>query len=104
MRMPSGSVRPGVSPAAPGGRPAGVWPRAGMVSVGMCSSHIAVCTQHEIRAWSTEGGRVTQVGEGHETAADADGPVMTFGTPTVGEVLADRYQLEEHVNNDSAGR
>ncbi|WP_203812800.1 protein kinase family protein [Paractinoplanes tereljensis] len=56
------------------------------------------------RARSTEGGRVTQVGEGHETAADADGPVMTFGAPTVGEILAERYQLEEHVNNDSAGR
>jgi hypothetical protein len=55
-------------------------------------------------ACSTEGGRVTQVGEGHETAADADGPVMTFGAPTVGEILAERYQLEEHVNNDSAGR
>jgi hypothetical protein len=47
---------------------------------------------------------VTQVGEGHETAAEADGPVMTFGTPAVGEILAERYQLEEHVNNDSAGR
>jgi hypothetical protein len=47
---------------------------------------------------------VTQVGEGHETAADADGPVMTFGAPTVGEVLAERYQLELHVNDDSAGR
>jgi hypothetical protein len=47
---------------------------------------------------------VTQVGEGHETTADADGPVMTFGAPTVGEILAERYQLEEHVNNDSAGR
>jgi hypothetical protein len=47
---------------------------------------------------------VTQVGEGHETAADADGPVMTFGAPTVGEVLAERYQLEAHVNDDSAGR
>jgi hypothetical protein len=47
---------------------------------------------------------VTQVGEGHETAADADGPVMTFGAPTVGEILAERYQLEQHVNNDSAGR
>ncbi|WP_250031858.1 protein kinase family protein [Paractinoplanes maris] len=47
---------------------------------------------------------MTQVGEGHETAADADGPVMTFGAPTVGEVLAERYQLEEHVNDDSAGR
>jgi eukaryotic-like serine/threonine-protein kinase len=47
---------------------------------------------------------VTQVGEGHETAADADGPVMTFGAPTAGEILAERYQLEEHVNDDSAGR
>jgi hypothetical protein len=47
---------------------------------------------------------VTQVGEGHETAADADGPVMTFGAPTAGEILAERYQLEAHVNNDSAGR
>ena len=47
---------------------------------------------------------MTQVGEGHETAADADGPVMTFGAPTAGEVLAERYQLEAHVNDDSAGR
>ena len=47
---------------------------------------------------------MTQVGEGHETAADDAGPVMTFGAPTVGEILAERYQLEEHVNNDSAGR
>ncbi|MEU8816373.1 protein kinase family protein [Actinoplanes sp. NPDC048796] len=47
---------------------------------------------------------MTQVGEGHETAADADGPVMTFGAPAAGEVLAERYRLEEHVNNDSAGR
>jgi tRNA A-37 threonylcarbamoyl transferase component Bud32 len=47
---------------------------------------------------------VTQVGEGHETAADEGGPVLTFGAPTAGEVLAERYQLEEHVNNDSAGR
>jgi hypothetical protein len=47
---------------------------------------------------------VTQVGEGHETAADEAGPVMTFGAPAVGEILAERYQLQEHVNNDSAGR
>ena len=47
---------------------------------------------------------MTQVGEGHETAADEAGPVLTFGAPTAGEVLAERYQLEEHVNNDSAGR
>src|ERR1044072_1838675 len=53
---------------------------------------------------TTEGGRVTQVGEGRETAADEAGPVMTFGAPTVGEILAERYQLEEHVNDDSAGR
>ena len=47
---------------------------------------------------------MTQVGEGQETAAEMAGPVMTFGAPTVGEILAERYQLEEHVNNDSAGR
>lgn len=47
---------------------------------------------------------MTQVGEGHGTAADEAGPVMTFGAPTVGEILAERYQLEEHVNDDSAGR
>jgi eukaryotic-like serine/threonine-protein kinase len=47
---------------------------------------------------------VTQVGEGRETSADEAAPVMTFGAPTVGEILADRYQLEAHVNDDSAGR
>ncbi|GLY08555.1 MULTISPECIES: protein kinase family protein [Actinoplanes] len=47
---------------------------------------------------------MTQVGEGHETAADEGGPVLTFGAPTVGEILAERYQLEDHVNDDSAGR
>jgi hypothetical protein len=51
-----------------------------------------------------EGGLVTQVGEGHETAADEAGPVLTFGAPSAGEILAERYQLEQHVNNDSAGR
>src|SRR5262245_17433323 len=29
---------------------------------------------------------------------------MTLGAPTAGEILAERYQLEEHVNDDSAGR
>ncbi|GAA2680311.1 MULTISPECIES: protein kinase family protein [Actinoplanes] len=47
---------------------------------------------------------MTQVGEGHETAADEAGPVLTFGAPSAGEILAERYQLEQHVNNDSAGR
>src|SRR5689334_25232815 len=75
-----------------------------MVGVGMCSVHVVHRTSTTHRAWSTEGGRVTQVGEGHETAADADGPVMTFGAPTVGEILAERYELQEHVNDDSAGR
>ncbi|MGC5018845.1 protein kinase family protein [Micromonospora sp. DT47] len=51
----------------------------------------------------TEGGRVTQVGEGQEAEETAP-PVMTFGAPTAGEVLADRYELVEHINNDSAGR
>ncbi|WP_434742214.1 protein kinase family protein [Micromonospora sp. SH-82] len=51
----------------------------------------------------TEGGRVTQVGEGRETAGNTP-PVATFGAPTAGEILAERYELVEHINNDSAGR
>jgi hypothetical protein len=51
----------------------------------------------------TEGGRVTQVGEGQEAEETAP-PVMTFGAPTAGEILAERYELVEHINNDSAGR
>ncbi|HEU5108601.1 MAG TPA: protein kinase family protein, partial [Micromonosporaceae bacterium] len=46
---------------------------------------------------------MTQIGEGHEAAETAP-PVITFGAPTLGEVLAERYQLEEHINDDSAGR
>ena len=46
---------------------------------------------------------MTQVGEGQEAEETAP-PVMTFGAPTAGEVLADRYELVEHINNDSAGR
>jgi len=52
---------------------------------------------------STEGGPVTQVGEGQE-ADEATPPVLTVGAPTVGEVLADRYELAEHINDDAAGR
>ncbi|MDG4790923.1 protein kinase family protein [Micromonospora sp. WMMD1102] len=51
----------------------------------------------------TEGGRVTQVGEGQE-ADEAAPSVMTFGAPTLGEILAERYELAEHINDDSAGR
>ena len=46
---------------------------------------------------------MTQIGEGHEAAETAP-PMITFGAPTLGEVLAERYQLEEHINDDSAGR
>ena len=46
---------------------------------------------------------MTQVGEGQEADESAP-PVMTFGAPTVGEILAERYELEEHINDDSAGR
>ena len=45
---------------------------------------------------------MTQVGEGRE--ADEAAPVLTYGAPTVGEILAERYQLAEHINDDSAGR
>lgn len=43
-----------------------------------------------------------QVDEGQQ-AGDAPSAV-TFGAPTAGEILAERYELVEHVNDDSAGR
>jgi hypothetical protein len=46
---------------------------------------------------------VTQNGEGQE-APGAAPQVLTFGAATVGEVLAERYQLEAHINNDTHGR
>jgi len=45
---------------------------------------------------------VTQVGEGRGTGGAGDS--MTCGVPAVGEILAERYQLEQHIDNDSAGR
>ena len=39
-------------------------------------------------------------GEAHR----AEPGVMTFGEPAEGEIFADRYQLEEHVDTDAAGR
>jgi hypothetical protein len=47
---------------------------------------------------------VAQVDEGQEGAGASSPQVLTFGSPTVGEILADRYQLEEHVGTDSLGR
>nr|WP_230686457.1 protein kinase family protein [Catellatospora vulcania] len=44
---------------------------------------------------------MTQVGEGPRAAGSAAG---ALGGLTVGEVLAERYRLEEHINDDSAGR
>ncbi|GAA3747489.1 hypothetical protein GCM10022379_15540 [Micromonospora maritima] len=46
---------------------------------------------------------MTQVGEGQE-AEETSPAVVTFGAPSVGELLAERYELVEHINNDSAGR
>jgi Protein tyrosine kinase. len=45
---------------------------------------------------------VTQVDEGPESPGTPT--VLTFGGPTPGEVLAERYQLQEHINNDAFGR
>jgi hypothetical protein len=44
---------------------------------------------------------VTQVGEGPRAAEPAAGPL---GGLSAGEVLAERYRLEQHINNDGAGR
>lgn len=46
---------------------------------------------------------MAQLGEGHE-APGSTPQVLTFGAPSVGEILAERYQLEEHIGNDSLGR
>jgi hypothetical protein len=46
---------------------------------------------------------VPQIGEGQE-APGAIPQVLTFGAPSKGEVLAERYQLEEHIGDDSLGR
>ena len=45
---------------------------------------------------------MTQVGEGRGTGGA--GESTAFGVPAVGEILAERYQLEQHIDNDSAGR
>nr|WP_308167506.1 protein kinase family protein [Catellatospora tritici] len=44
---------------------------------------------------------MTQVGEGPRAAEPA---AETRGGLSAGDVLAERYRLEEHINNDSAGR
>lgn len=46
---------------------------------------------------------MTQVGEGQQ-ADEMSPPATAFGAPAVGEILAERYELVDHINNDSAGR
>ncbi len=47
-------------------------------------------------------------GEGHHAVPGGGPPgvpgVMTFGAPAPGEVLGERYRLDEHANTDAAGR
>src|SRR5262245_12725269 len=67
--------------------------RLGLVTASMTSG------KHDERG----GGRVAQLGDGHEVPA-AQPQVLTYGAPSVGEILAERYRLEEHIGNDSLGR
>jgi eukaryotic-like serine/threonine-protein kinase len=46
---------------------------------------------------------VAQIGDGPEPQGNVP-HVLTFGAPTVGEILAERYQLEDHIGTDSLGR
>jgi hypothetical protein len=46
---------------------------------------------------------VAELDEGLEASGGIP-QVLTFGTPSVGEILAERYQLEDHIGNDSLGR
>ncbi|GAA5189096.1 hypothetical protein GCM10023322_41240 [Rugosimonospora acidiphila] len=46
---------------------------------------------------------MTQVDEGPDSPG-VPGILTTFGVPTVGEVLAERYELQEHINDDAFGR
>jgi eukaryotic-like serine/threonine-protein kinase len=46
---------------------------------------------------------VTSIDDDPQTPGAAP-QVLTFGAPQVGEVLAERYRLEEHIGNDTLGR
>jgi hypothetical protein len=45
---------------------------------------------------------VTQVGEGRDAGEVPH--LMTFGAPVPGDLLAERYRLEQHISDDSLGR
>jgi len=46
---------------------------------------------------------VAQINNGHD-AQGAAPQVLTVGSPAIGEILADRYQVEEHLGDDTHGR
>jgi serine/threonine protein kinase len=48
------------------------------------------------------GGLVTQVDEGPDSPGVPG--MLTYGAPRTGEVLAERYELQEHINDDAFGR
>jgi hypothetical protein len=47
---------------------------------------------------------VAKVDEGHDRPGASAPQVLTFGSPSIGEILAERYQLETHVGTDTLGR
>jgi eukaryotic-like serine/threonine-protein kinase len=48
---------------------------------------------------------VSHEGEARDATPGTPTPsVMTFGAPTQGELIADRYRLEQHIDTDAAGR
>src|SRR4051794_6346541 len=54
-----------------------------------------------------QGGRVSHEGAAHRSpTGDLPGTpgVMTFGAPAIGDLFAERYRLEEHVDTDAAAR
>lgn len=46
---------------------------------------------------------MAQIDNGHD-AHGAAPQVLTVGSPAIGEILADRYQVEEHIGDDAHGR
>lgn len=47
---------------------------------------------------------MAKVDEGHDRPGASAPQVLTFGSPSIGEILAERYQLDAHVGTDTLGR
>src|SRR6185503_17870094 len=103
---------------------------AGRVAMGACPLAYAVSTTRAPRntrelwslgrahPWRLEGARASVMDgprggrvshEGGTPQAAPGGPpgvpgVMTYGAPAAGELLVNRYRLEEHIGTDAAGR